>query len=151
MMIIRDICKKDELQFIKMCLDFYSTDAVLLPMSESKIKKTFQEALNGSPHLRLVFLVDEEQTIGYGLFAFYWSNEAGGLVAQLEELYVLPEHRGKKYGHTFFDWCFDSYKDTIARFRLEVCKSNIGAIKLYENYGFEVLPYIQMIYDQSQE
>lgn len=148
-MIIRDVIKEDEQQFIEMCLDFYNTDAVLLPMDVSKIKKTFQEAINNSPYLRLVFLVDENQTIGYSLFAFYWSNEAGGLVTQLEELYVLPKHRGKKYGHTFFDWCLDFYQDKVARFRLEVCKSNTGAIKLYESYGFEVLPYIQMIYDQS--
>ena len=148
-MIIRDVYKEDEQQFIEMCRDFYSTDAVLLPMDVSKIKKTFQEAINGSPYLRLVFLINENQTIGYSLFAFYWSNEAGGLVAQIEELYVLPEHRGQKYGHKFFDWCLDSYKDKVARFRLEACKSNKGALKLYESYGFEVLPYIQMIYDQS--
>ena len=150
-MIIRDICKEDEQQFIEMCLDFYSTDAVLLPMDVSKIKRTFQESINGSPYLRLVFLIDKNQTIGYSLFAFYWSNEAGGLVAQLEELYILPEHRGKKYGHTFFDWCLNTYQDKVARFRLEVCKSNTGAIKLYERYGFEVLPYIQMILDKSIE
>lgn len=148
-MIIRDVCQEDELQFIQMCSDFYNTDAVLLPMDVAKIKKTFQEAINGSPYLRLVFLVDQNQIVGYSLFAFYWSNEAGGLVAQLEELYVLPEHRGKKYGHTFFDWCFNTYQNQVARFRLEVCKSNTGAIKLYESYGFNVLPYIQMIHDNS--
>ena len=147
-MIIRDVYKEDEQQFIDMCLDFYSTDAVLLPMDVSKIKKTFQQALSNSPHLRLVFLTDKNQTVGYGLFAFYWSNEAGGLVAQLEELYILPEHRGKQYGHAFFDWCLDTYQEQVTRFRLEVCKSNTGAIKLYERYGFEVLPYIQMILDK---
>lgn len=146
-MIIRDVYEEDEQQFIDMCLDFYSTDAVLLPMDVSKIKKTFQQALSNSPHLRLVFLIDKNQTVGYALFAFYWSNEAGGLVAQLEELYILPEHRGKHYGHSFFNWCLHTYQEQVARFRLEVCKSNTGAIKLYEHYGFEILPYIQMILD----
>ena len=149
-MIIRDIVKEDEALFIKMCQDFYCTDAVLLPMDVSKIKKTFEQALNKSPYVRLVFLAEETQTIGYALFAFYWSNEAGGLVAQIEELYILPEHRCKQYGHAFFDWCFDSYKDQVARFRLEVCESNKGAIKLYTQYGFEVLPYIQMISDSNE-
>lgn len=148
-MTIRDVIKEDESLFIEMCQDFYHTDAVLFPMELSKIKKTFQEALSGSPYVRLVFLTEQAQTVGYALFAFYWSNEAGGLVAQLEELYILPEHRGKKHGHHFFDWCLQSYQDQVARFRLEVCQSNIGAIKLYESYGFEVLPYVQMILDQN--
>lgn len=148
-MIIRDITKEDESLFIKMCQDFYCTDAVLLPMEVSKIEKTFQEALSDSPYVRLVFLTEETQAIGYALFAFYWSNEAGGLVAQIEELYILPEHRGKGHGHSFFDWCLHTYQDQVARFRLEVCQHNIGAIKLYEHYGFEVLPYVQMICDQN--
>lgn len=148
-MIIRDIVQEDESLFIEMCQDFYKTDAVLFSMELSKIKKTFQEALKGSPYVRLVFLTDHNQTVGYALFAFYWSNEAGGLVAQLEELYILPEHRCKNYGHQFFDWCLQSYQDQVARFRLEVCQSNIGAIKLYKNYGFEILPYVQMILDPS--
>ena len=144
---IRDISKSDESLFINMCTDFYSTDAVLLPMNEEKIKHTFNQALNHSPFLRLVFMEDDNEIVGYGLFAFYWSNEAGGMVAQLEEVYVLPEHRGKHYGHAFFDWFFTTYKNQVARFRLEACAHNQGAMKLYKSYGFEVLDYVQMIHD----
>ena len=50
-------------------------------------------------------------------------------------------------GNQFLTWLLSTYTPKTARFRLEVCGSNIGAQKLYEKYGFQKLEYIQMIKD----
>lgn len=146
---VRDITSADQLLFETMCTDFYHSDAVLIPMTQDKIHRTFQEAINGSPFLRLVFIEQLNQVAGYALFAFYWSNEAGGMVAQLEEIYILPEYRGNGLGHAFFDWCLENYQNSMSRLRLEACRHNKSAIRLYESYGFESLDYLQMIKDKK--
>ena len=69
------------------------------------------------------------------------------MVTQLEEFYILPNHRGKHLGNQFLTWLLETYSAQTARFRLEVCACNASAQKLYEKYGFQKLDYIQMIKD----
>ena len=64
-----------------------------------------------------------------------------------EELYFTPQSRGKGYGHQYFQWLFAEYPQA-KRFRLEVCPYNPKAKKLYEQLGFEMLNYGQMILDR---
>lgn len=144
-MFIRDIQESDRELYFKMSFDFYSSDAVLHPIQKSNLEFTLQAALTQSPFMRLLIFENQNQVIGYGLLAFYWSNEAGGMVTLLEEFYILPKHRGHQYGSQFMNWLFDTYQSKSARFRLEVCPDNIGAIKLYKKYGFEILNYMQYI------
>ena len=70
-----------------------------------------------------------------------------GAVKQAEELYFIPQSRGKGYGHQYFQWLFAEYPQA-KRFRLEVCPYNPKAKKLYEQLGFEMLNYGQMILDR---
>lgn len=148
-MFIRDIQAQDQAIYMQMSKDFYHSDATLFAMTDEQLQATLQKALQNSPFLRLVIIEEEQKTVGYSLLAFYWSNEAGGMVTQLEEFYVLPEYRGKQLGSQFLNWLIDSYRDQTARFRLEICSSNVGAKKLYEKYGFSTLDYIQMIKDMQ--
>ena len=148
-MFIRDITLEDADLYYEMSLDFFAGDATLFPMTKDKLSRTLAQALNSSPYLRLLIFEHEGEIAGYALLAFYWSNEVGGMVTLLEELYVRPMMRGKKIGHHFLDWLFTTYDQTTKRYRLEVCACNTGARKLYENYGFNTLDYIQMIKDQK--
>lgn len=144
---IRDFQEKDRQTYYKMSLDFYDGDATLCTMDENKLKATFDLALQGSPLMRGVALEDTGtgRMVGYALLAFYWSNEAGGLAVQLEEVYIDPDCRGQKLGSQFMEWMLAEYPQA-RRFRLEVCPKNIRVKKLYESFGFRELGYIQMVY-----
>lgn len=146
-MLIRDIRPADQALYIEMSKDFYHSDATLFSMTTEKLEATFKQALQNSPFLKLVIIEEANKTAGYGLLAFYWSNEAGGMVTQLEEFYVLPQYRGKQLGSHFLSWLLDTYSSQTARFRLELCPDNLGAKKLYERFGFDTLNYIQMVKD----
>lgn len=146
-MIIRDIDPQDRSLYFQMAKDFYHSDATLFSMTSEKLEATFNQALSNSPFLRLVFMEKNKKIVGYSLLAFYWSNEAGGMVTQLEEFYILPNYRGNQFGHQFLTWLLNTYTPKTARFRLEVCKDNSSAQKLYKKYGFQKLEYIQMIKD----
>lgn len=147
MLTIRDIRPEDRALYVEMSKDFYSGDAVLYPMTEEKLDATLQTALVGSPLMRLVMMEADGEIVGYGNLSFTWSTEAGGMVCWLEEIYIRPEHRGHGYGQAYLNWALNTYRDTVKRFRLEVCPQNPAAKRLYERFGFEDLGYLQMVHE----
>ena len=93
--------------------------------------------------------VYKRQVVGYALLVFYWSCEAGGQTVQLEELYLSERVRGCGLGSQFMEWLLREYEGSAKRFRLEVCPRNQRVKKLYEHYGFEILPYEQMVLEKN--
>ena len=83
---------------------------------------------------------------GYALLAHTWSQESGGDVIWVEELYVLPQFRGKGLGTAFFEELRRKYPHA-SRFRLELEPDNERAEKLYRKMGFDFLEYCQMVKD----
>ena len=143
---VRSITKEDKNIYFEMSLDFFNNGgATLFPITVDKLESTFNEAINNSPFLEILIMEEDSTIVGYSMLALYWSNEAGGIVTQLEEFYVLPSYRGNNYGTTFLTWLIDNYSSKCTRFRLEACPNNLSAQKLYKKFGFEVLDYIQFI------
>ncbi len=145
MLDIVDITKETQDVFIKLCDDFYHSNAVLHPIPQEYIVNSAKEALSGSPFIRCLLLMWEGEVAGYAVLALTYSNEAGGLVVWLEELLVLEQFRGKGLAKKFFAWVFEEYKNKAKRFRLEVAEENKSVCELYSRMGFENFPYIQMI------
>lgn len=147
MLKIRDMTEDDRDSFIPMVIDFYRGGATLYEANVGYISQTFDAVIQHSPYLRAVIIQQDDITVGYALLAFTWSNESGGRVVWLEQLYIKPEFRGKTIGSHFLQWLQEEYR-TFSRIRLEVCSSNPDAKRLYEKYGFHTLDYIQMVYDR---
>lgn len=143
----RDMKETDRAQFLTMCRAFYSGDAVDHAIPEDYMQATFDEILRQGPYLRGILFEVDGKAAGYGQLSFTFSNEVGGFVVLIEEIYVLPEFQGKGIGSAYLDWLMQEYKGKAKRFRLEVCAGNAGAIRLYRKKGFEPLAYQQMILD----
>ena len=148
-MIINDITAADRDEFIAMETDFYNSPAVLHEVERENFVKTFDRLMAGSPFVRCLFFRDENSgaVLGYALLAFSYSNEAGGDVVWVDELYVKSEYRSMGIGNRFFDFLSNEYKG-FARFSLETEPDNDGAKRLYKRMGFEPLGYSQMIKDR---
>lgn len=144
-MVIRAFTPQDKNAFLAMGKDFYAGDGTLFPISDQKLLDTFACLMRGDAGLRGCILEHEGQAVGYALLVFYWSCEAGGMVVQLEELYLAAQVRGLGFGSQFMEWLLREYEGRAKRFRLEVCPRNQRVKKLYERYGFEILPYEQMV------
>lgn len=127
-----------------MCLDFYNTDGVDHSIPVSNIEKTFDILIKGSEYTKSFIYEKNNKAAAYILLALTYSNEAGGLVVWIEEIYVRPEFQSQGIGSELIDYVLEKYKNTASRFRLEITDSNIGARKLYESKGFKNLPYKQM-------
>lgn len=141
---IREIKSDDKIDFIKMCMDFYNTDGVDHSIPVSNMEKTFNFLMEGLDFAKAYVCEKNNKTVGYILLALTYSNEAGGMVVWLDEIYVKPEFRSQGIGSELIDFVIDKYKDNAARFRLEITESNMGAKKLYLSKGFTDLSYRQM-------
>lgn len=141
---IREIKSDDKKDFIKMCSDFYNTDGVDHVISVTNMEKTFDTLMSGSDFAKAFIYEKNNNIAGYILLAFTYSNEAGGLVVWLDEIYVKSDFRCQGIASELIDFVIDRYKNNAARFRLEITESNMSAKRLYLSKGFVDLPYRQM-------
>lgn len=142
---IRDVRPEDRDDYIGMTMDFYhNTDACDHTIPEEHVQRTFDQALEGSPYLRALILEEKGRPVGYFLLAMTWSNEAGGMVVWLEELYFRASCRGKGYGRQAMQWVEQEYPQA-RRYRLEATPVNEDAMRLYRRLGYQNLDYLQMI------
>ena len=144
---IRKMTESDRDLYIEMAEEFYHSDAVLHPIPRAHFEKTAEEALKSGTYAEIYLLEYEGKTAGYGLTARTFSQEAGGQVLWIEELYIREAFRSRGLGREFFSYLEENNKGVLSRLRLEVEADNTRAISLYERMGYEVLDYVQMIKD----
>ena len=148
---IRIFEEGDRATFIDMAMKFYRSKAVMHEVPEAYFAYTFDTILAGSPYARGLMILGPEGPVGYGLLSITYSNEVGGVVLWIEEVYVLHDYRGKGYGKEFFQYVEREYAGIFRRFRLEVAPSNTRAKRLYEQLGYQTLEYAQMVKELDPE
>ncbi|MCH3917273.1 MAG: GNAT family N-acetyltransferase [Spirochaetia bacterium] len=141
---IRKIGLQDRDAYLAMSKAFYRSDAVLHTIPEEHFQTTFKHIIADSPYVEGYIFEDAGKTIGYVLLSFTYSNEAGGLVLLIEEVYILPEFQGQGLGAEFLTFLESTYHDKVVLMRLEVEKSNKTALHLYQKLGFTKVAYLQL-------
>lgn len=111
------------------------------------MERSFLAAAGNEPLLRGTLIFEEGRLAGYLYVTLCYSAEVGGTCVFIEEVYLLPEFRGRGLGRQVLEWIFTQYPDS-RRFRLEVTQMNQGAAHLYEKCGFQYLCYDQMVLDR---
>jgi GNAT superfamily N-acetyltransferase len=87
----------------------------------------------------LVAVVDGK-AVGVAYLAFTWTLEHGGKTAWLEEMYVLPAHRGQGIGRALLTAvCTHASEQGCAAVDLEVDAAHQRAVHLYAREGFRPL------------
>jgi ribosomal protein S18 acetylase RimI-like enzyme len=74
-----------------------------------------------------------------------WSNEMGGNVAFVDELYVMPGARRRGIARGLFEFVERERLFGAVAVALEVSPGNEGAWKLYESLGFEKRPFASVV------
>jgi ribosomal protein S18 acetylase RimI-like enzyme len=131
-----DFQEKDETALRTLIKDLYTEDSECTAISEEKITKTICY-LKDHPEMGKILLFRYTNTvIGYSVLIHFWSNEYGGLVVHIDELYVVKEYRNRNVATGFINYLADShYKNAVALF-LEVTLSNHNAYRLYKRLNF---------------
>ena len=143
---VRKITLSDRENYLKMAENFYSSQAVLHSVPQKHLLATFDELMRSDNYVKGYIFENNRIITGYALLAKSFSQEAGGFVLWIDELYVKPEFRSRGIGHDFFKFLNNNVKN-INRIRLEVEKYNKNAVSLYKKMGFTFLKYDQMIKD----
>ncbi|MBI5914035.1 MAG: GNAT family N-acetyltransferase [Bacteroidetes bacterium] len=120
-----------------MIFDLYSLDGKHGgPMTEAKIARTV-EKFTGEPNRGRIFIFEKQREIaGYAIVNYFWSNEFGGEIRYIDELYVQPAFRNAGLGSRFFSFLEKFYQNDAVAFSLETTKENQKATALYRRLGF---------------
>jgi len=121
-----------------MILNLYSNDGQEPNdyMSREKIRPTLDRALTHPESLSVEVFKEQEQIVGYALLYTFWSNEYGGMVLTLDELYVLPHFRSRGISSSYIQ-TLEKHTSSTVLLALEVMPGNEKAKALYSRLGFK--------------
>jgi ribosomal protein S18 acetylase RimI-like enzyme len=127
----------------EMIFGLYHEDPLGEPITEDKIVRTVSESKAHPEKIRIFMICRNGIAIGYGIIVFFWSNEFGGNIIHLDELYVKKEYRNKGVASNFIRFLTEAYGNA-ASLNLETTPSNTAALRLYKKLGFETLPNVHL-------
>jgi len=128
----------DDDSLVEMCLRLYDEDPGPLPVQAENMRATLGALRHDPCRGRAVVLEIQSQLSGYALLIAFWSNEFGGNICAVDELFVVPEHRSQGHGKSLFDAIAqgDLWPTPIVGMALGVTLGNVRARRLYERLGF---------------
>ncbi|HXV63215.1 MAG TPA: GNAT family N-acetyltransferase [Vicinamibacteria bacterium] len=108
------------------------------PFYEAHARRALVGLLEEPSRGRVWIVTDQERVVGYFVMTLGWSLEYLGRDAFVDELYVLPEYRGRGLGKRALAVMDDACRELGVRaLHLEVERGNERAHQLYRNLGFE--------------
>ena len=86
----------------------------------------------------VIFVIEDDKKVGFALYFHNFSTFLGRSGLYLEDLFVLPEYRGKGYGKKMLEMAipFALSEFGAQRVTLGVFENNPKAKKCYESVGF---------------
>jgi ribosomal protein S18 acetylase RimI-like enzyme len=106
-------------------------------LTNEQIDSTFQRLATHPDFGKILVFDINNQIIGYSLLINFWSNEYGGIILVIDELYITPQYRSRGIGTHFISFLKENkFNDCIA-LELEVLPYNARALKLYKQIGFK--------------
>ncbi len=142
---MRPMDDHDRETVLGMMRDFYASPALLSTPEEAVRIRNVEDCIGECPFVHGYMLYSADRLAGYAMTAESYSTEAGGRCLWIEDLYFLPEYRGKGLGQAFFDTLHRETQGIYARYRLEAEEENAPALHLYHKMGYRELAYKQLI------
>lgn len=128
----------EEEAVVEMCLELYREDPGPKPVTAAQVRRTLAVLRRDPSRGHPVILEVDQQRVGYALLIAFWSNELGGEICEVDELFVAREHRSKGYGGALFAAIESGelWPAPVVAIALGVTPNNARARRLYERLGF---------------
>lgn len=108
----------------------------LLPPDEEAQTRLLADAFGSRPRFEIFLAEHEGEVAGYAFVFETYSTFLALPTLYLEDLFVLPEHRGKRVGYALFLHCArEAVRRGCGRFEWAVLAWNQHAISFYERLG----------------
>jgi ribosomal protein S18 acetylase RimI-like enzyme len=121
-----------------MVMALYREDPTGQKMSFRKIRQTVAQLTAHPDKGRITIVRVGDTVVGYVIVIYFWSNEYGGDVAHIDELYVRPPWRSKGIGARCLDHVAGMKGKKLRGVRLEVTPANQKAFAFYSRHGFKL-------------
>ena len=131
----------DEDAIVSMSLALYHEDPSPAQVSAAQVHATLARFRREPVRGRAVVLEIDGEPQGFALLVSFWSNELGGEICTIDEIYVAPPWRGQGHGTRLVQALPDDRTLWPARpvaLELEVSPANAAALRLYARLGFAV-------------
>lgn len=132
-------------ELTEMSCALYDEDTGGEPMNQLKIQQTIDFLTSNPSNGRIIVFLSDQTIVGYSIVIHFWSNEFGGLLLHVDELFVKESFRSKKIGSYFFDYLKSTKEPTHKGVFLEVNTTNLKAVDFYLRNGFRKHPNQTMV------
>lgn len=120
---------------IPLIREFYSHEAIRF--SETEIRTVLSTLIDNSHYGKAWGILNSGHLVGYLIVTSGFSMEFAGACSVIDELFVLPEHRGKGIGGAALNHAFESARASGSTWiLLEVDHQNLSAREIYRKVGF---------------
>lgn len=132
---IRAAIPADLTALVELMRGYYRDDG--LEFDETTSPATLARLLSESQWGRVWVLESAGRAVGYIAICFGFSLELGGNDAIVDEVFVLPEHRGRGHGRRLLKFAgAETGKLGVKALHLEVDRGNAEARRLYDALGY---------------
>ncbi|WP_019868213.1 GNAT family N-acetyltransferase [Methylovulum miyakonense] len=137
--------QEDSAAIMALCANLYDEDPSQDPHSHQPIiEKTLAELFARPLRGKAVVLEQNGEICGYALLMAFWSNEFGGEIIIVDELYVMPTFRQQGHATQLFTTLQTPdnplRSNNLGAIFLEVRPTNHRAMAFYQRLGFKLHP-----------
>jgi len=132
----REARPEDGEEIVSMCLALHREDPGPAPVEAGQVRETLAVFGRQAGRGRAVVADVGDRVAGYAFLVPFWSNEQGGEVCEVDELYVRPDRRGEGIGSALFEAIDAGRFGSFTATALGVSPGNARARRLYERLGF---------------
>lgn len=116
---------------------YYTEDHPDFEMTDEQIDLTLNEFSKHPEKGCILMLTEGDEPVGYCIVVYFWSNERGGNILNIDELFITAAHRGKGLGSTFLKELMTHPLEGSVAFELVTTPHNARARELYKKLGFQ--------------
>jgi len=132
----RKFSTSDKNIIAEMIIGLYTEDPSDKVVDTRKIEKTFDTLLNEPSRGTVMVFEKGEEIAGYSILINFWSNEFGGNILIIDELFVKVEFRSQGIASQFIQHLVETQFNNSVALQLEVTPDNHRALALYKSLGF---------------
>ena len=125
-------------EILELMAALYREDPSSVSPDPAKFPETLRRFLDCPTAGRTMLFLRESELVGYALLVPYWSNEYGGNLVFIDELYVVPAARNGGIARSFFRFLERTRPFAGVSAALETTPGNLAARRLYQRVGFNV-------------
>jgi GNAT superfamily N-acetyltransferase len=130
--------RQHEAEVLAMMRSLYSEDQATSSPDPAKFPLTIAFLLSNPSLGRIMLFLENGNVSGYALLIPYWSNEFGGTLLFVDELFVIRKARNRGIATRFFAFLEQERPFSSVALALEVSPRNLSAHQLYESLGFKI-------------